>query len=258
MKNKLLFSSCVLALSLFSLSGCVAKNEYFKSHESFKMDQTNNYILVNDFIDFVGDYYNPINTKFVIDPKDDFSPFLAVMETRLREKGYGVSYAGMNDAAWLAWKIDKADENTIMVTYHIADSKYTRFYKMTTYGKYVPVGTFTIFNEKAKINQKEPEPIAPTVEEPKPEPKPIVVMVDTPSEVWDVFVEQNSYLHIREKPTTKSKIIGTLKKSTQIETTTDEKSSKKWGKLSRMDGYISKRYLKHAKIVNGGDVVYGK
>lgn len=257
MKKQLLISG-ILALSLLSMTGCATKNEYFKSHESFKMDQTNNYILVNDFIDFVGDYYNPTNTKFVIDPKDDFSPFLAVMETRLREKGYGVSYAGMNEAAWLAWKIDKADENTIMVTYHIADSKYTRFYKMTTYGKYVPIGTFTIFNEKAKINQKEPEPIAPIVEEPKPEPKPMVIVVDTPSEVWDVFVQQNSYLHIREKPTTKSKIIGTLKKSTKVETTLDSKTNKKWGKLAKMDGYISKRYLKRAKVLNNGDVIYAK
>lgn len=237
--------STVFVSAIILLAGCVPKNEYFQSHESFKIDQTNNYILVNDFIDFVEDYYSPSTTKFVIDPKDDFSPFLAVMESRLREKGYGVGYAGMNSAAWLAWKIDRADENTIMVTYHIAESKYSKFYKMD-HGKYIPFGTFTVFNEKEKIthsNKKEVVTLKQSLPENKDLPNNDMPLKTETTDAYSVYVKSNSYLHIREEASINSKIIGTLKKGAKIKATPVE-SKEKWGKLSSIDGCVSMRYLK--------------
>lgn len=253
MKKQILISG-LLAMALVGLSGCVGKEGYFQSHECLTMDQTNNFILANDFIDFIGDYYNPSTTKFVIDPKNDFSHYLAVIESRLREKGYGVSYSSMNEAAWLAWKINKINEDTISVTYHVSQSKFTRFYKMQ-HGKYVPIGSFTVFNEPTRINTKPPVEIEPIVEKPKLEVKTIVV--DEPTDVWGVFVQQNSYLHIREEPTIKSKILGTLKRGTTVATEINTAKKKGWAKLSKVDGYIATRYLKQVKTTSG-DLVYGK
>lgn len=254
--NKPLLQNLLLVAALLSFSGCTGKNEYFKSHESFKMDQTNNYILVNDFIEFAQEYYNPTSTKFVIDPTNEFSPFLGVLETRLREKGYGVSYATMNDAPWLAWKIDKADEETIMVTYHIADSKYTRFYRLK-HNKYIPIGTFTVFNEKVKVSSKEPQSIEPIVLENAPAQTPEIVIEKEAANMWDISVNERSYLHIRKSPTVHSKILGTLKKGTNIKTIRNS-NNKHWAKLSKMDGYVCKRYLKHVVAPDAAELIYAK
>lgn len=252
--NKPLLQKLLLVAALLSFSGCVGKNDYFKSHESFNMDQTNNYVLVNDFIEFAQEYYNPATTKFVIDPTNEFSHFLGVLETRLRERGYGVSYATMNDAPWLAWKIDKADEETIMVTYHIADSKYTRFYRLQ-HNKYVPIGTFTIFNEKAKLALQEPQSIQSIVlEEPK---EPMNIIAKEPSSLWDISVNERSYLHIRKSPTIHSKILGTLKKGTNIKTIPNSNNAH-WAKLSKMDGYVCKRYLQHLEASDAAELIYAK
>lgn len=235
----------VLASALL-LVGCAPKNDYFVSTENLKKDQTNNYILANDFIDFIDDYYNPSTTKFVIEPDNQFSQYLEIIESRLREKGYGVGYANMNEAAWLAWKIYKVDDETIMVTYHIADSKYSKSYKMV-HGKYAPYGAFTIFNEKPKnpsptklIEKNNVQPITPA-----PIPS-------KPSDAYSVFVKSNSYLHIREKPSINSKIVGTLKRATKIEG--DEKFTHgDWEKIHTMEGFVSKHYLKSTHPKTEGD-----
>lgn len=254
--NRPLLQKLLLVAALLSFSGCVRKNDYFKSHESFKMDQTNNYVLVNDFIEFAQEYYNPTTTKFVIDPTNEFSPFLGVLEARLRERGYGVSYATMNNAPWLAWKIDKADEETIMVTYHIADSKYTRFYRLQ-HNKYVPIGTFTVFNEQPKLTSKEPQPIEPIVFVDAPEKTHAIVIEKEAANMWDISVNERSYLHIRKSPTVHSKILGSLKKGTNIKTTRNS-NNKHWAKLSKMDGYVCKRYLKHVEISDAAELIYAK
>lgn len=240
----------VLASALLFV-GCAPKNDYFVSTENLKKDNVNNYILVNDFIDFIGNYYNPSVTKFVIEPANQFSPFLEIFESRLREKGYGVSYATMNEAAWLAWKITAVDDDTVLVTYHVQDSKYTKLYKKV-HGKYTPVGTFTIFNPKAEINQK-PDPL--------PEPKEEIVehKIELPpppqNDVWETFVRSNSYLHIRQKPTIESKIVGTLKRATKIEADGNF-THKNWVKIDQMEGFVSKRYLKYVHPKTEGDLVY--
>lgn len=251
MKKTLILS--LLAASLL-MTGCVQKDGYFVSSEHFKQDDTNNFIIANDFIDFAGTYYNPTTTKFVIDPENKDSEFTKVFESRLREKGYGVAYATMNEAAWLAWKISSIDDDTVMVTYHIQDSKYTKLYKLS-HGKYAPVGAFTIFNPKPNISIPEivyeevkEEPIKEVKEEPKPIKK-------DPNEVWTTFVNSHSHLNIREKPTTRSKIVGTLSKSTEVE---KDKSfeNKYWMKIDSMYGYVFKKYMKYSHTKDEGDIIY--
>jgi hypothetical protein len=247
--KKYLFLSLMTAT--FLMTGCAQKEEgYFTSHDTFKQDDTNNFIIANDFVEFADDFYNPTTTKFVIDPLDKDSQFLKVFESRLREKGYGVGYANMNESAWLAWKITPIDNDTISVTYHIQDSKYTKMYKLS-HGKYAPVGAFTIFNQKPSLNNPEPvyapqEPIIKVVE---------VVKEIPPNDVWETFVSQNSYLHIRQNPTIKSKVVGTLKKGTKLEQDSSF-DDKKWVKINQMDGYVAKRYLKYIHPKNEGDIVY--
>lgn len=248
MKNVIFYS--LLTASLLT-TGCAQKNGYFVSNEHFKQDNTSNYIIANDFVEFAGNYYNPVTTKFVIDPENKDSEFTKIFESRLREKGYGVGYATMNESAWLAWKISSIDEETLMVTYHIQDSKYTKLYKLS-HGKYAPVGAFTIFNPKPNIVT--PPIIYEEVKEPIEE-APIVTVIEEPNEVWETFVNTNSRLHIREMPTTNSKIIGTLQRGTKIE---KDKTfeNKKWVKIDNMNGYLSKRYLKYAYPKKEGDIVY--
>lgn len=242
-----------LIASTFLFSGCAQKvtNEYFMSNENFVQDETNNFILANDFIDFADDYYNPSTTKFVIDHENNASSFSRTIESRLREKGYGVGYANMNETAWLAWKITTVDENTIVATYHIQDSKFTKTYTKN-HGKFAPVGSFSIFNEPKKRAVPVVEELPPV--EPVIELTPIAQKIKE-NDVWETFVNKASYLHIRKEPTIKSKVMGTLKKGTLIEVDSDFDNNK-WMKIEAMDGYVAKRYLKYLHPKNEGDLVY--
>jgi len=59
------------------------------------------------------------------------------------------------------------------------------------------------------------------------------------------MVVSNAYAHLREKPTTKSKLLGTLNKGTKVDVV-EKVEGGKWAhvKVNNMEGYISANLLK--------------
>ena len=98
MKKSIIIKAIISILSLLVFSGCATNQQpqsnYFTSKisESAKLSEKESITLANDFSKFINDYYLPAQTNFYINTNDVNSIFFKTIDTKLRAKGYGLTF----------------------------------------------------------------------------------------------------------------------------------------------------------------------
>jgi ribosomal protein S8E len=238
--KKIIINLSISAMSLFLLSGCSFNqpdNNYFvsKISKNTKLTETESIVLANDFSSFINDYYLPSQTMFYINATDTKSVFFKTIDTDLRSKGYGLTFENdVKDVNFLSWHISELSDNILRATYNIDTSRVTKMYKRNE-DNLSSYGSFTAINLKEKI-AKEELPKLSEVEEIKEE----VIKVPLTGTVFA------RVLRIREHPSLKSKVIGSITKGTIVEIDyTTINNNYPWAKLLNQDGYISNKYVRY-------------
>lgn len=242
--KKLLLKASISILPLLIFSGCALsqqpKDNYFTSkiNDNSKLTDSESIVLANDFSMFIHEYYLPSKTKFYINTEDINSTFFKTIDSKLRSKGYGLTFDNeAKDINFLSWQISELEPKVIRVTYNIDTSRVTKMYKRNE-DNIISYGSFTAINLKESVNQIE-LPNLNSIEEIQPE-------IETPP-ILTAKVRASA-LRIRATPSLRGKIIGRFIKGSvvAIEYVTTV-NNYEWAKLSDQDGYISnkKAYLRY-------------
>jgi len=220
----------ILVLISFLINGCVKKTDIYTSVLITKEDNINrNCTIIYDLVGFLQNYYAPAKTTFIITPdksKENLK-FAEQFENIFRNAGFAISYEKINGAKFLSWKIDRVGW-LVRATCYIDNVVITRVYKKVG-ENWVSVGPFSAQN----------------LGEPKYNPtlfRELKKSINNKS----YKIVKTKILRIREKPTSKSRVLGTLKYGQKVKVAYRVKNSlgEYWIKLKDHKGYILSRYLK--------------
>ncbi len=139
-----------LVLITFFIVGCSNKQEYFNSNHDLKSQGKVSYtIIADDMFNFVSRYFRPNQTTFYIDTNALDKSFYNYLVNKFRTKGYAITdKSNIENLTFLSYKIQE-DNNIILVTYFIDESKISRAYIIKD-NKISPAGEITAFNFELK------------------------------------------------------------------------------------------------------------
>lgn len=143
---KTLFS-LALAASLFS--GCsvftASQTNYFNSSMVSKNNRMDYTIIVEDMYKFVSTYYAPNKTILYMSTNDSSKTLFNYLVQKFRDRGYAVTSDNtLRNLTFLSYNI-RNDNNMIVVTYNIDESRINRIYLVEN-DQLVRAGGITSFN----------------------------------------------------------------------------------------------------------------
>lgn len=232
---KIIKKIILITLALLTINGCSGflsnkEDEHFMSQISlhnFKLDQT----ITQDMVSFIQDYYPISKTTFYFQLASSAYDHDSVIENSLRNVGYGISYIKKSGRIPFAYKIDFVEKNIMRTTYNIGSSTLSRLYRITE-NQAIPISAFTTRGFKERVYQNYTNQSYDSV-------KRAIVTI--------------SLLNIRDKPSSKGKIIGKYHKNSLIEVESPILNDKgtEWSRVvqkdthSKTDKYIYSRYIKY-------------
>lgn len=243
--KKIILSS-LLASSVFLFTGCQSKINYYDSYNDIDFNINNNK-LADDIVNTVSKYYLPAKTNFfILVKKSNDKKFVNEMESKLRHKGYAVSYEYVkNKTLPFAWKIDLIAKDMIRSTYNIDNATFSKIYKVDN-NNLIGVGPFTVQNldelkeiEELQLIEIKPIENINNIEkdnfttETKIEQKPIVSLEKVNVRSLKVRAEANK----------NSSIIGGLKRGEIVEIEFSVLSNNIWWAKLKNSGYVQSDFL---------------
>ena len=236
----------IMILSLWVLNGCAGimnnnANAHFTSKvklKDFKLNQS----LSKDMIAFIQNYYPRSKTTFYFRLDKSAYEQGSIIEDSLRTVGYGVSYIKEEGRIPFAYKIDFIAKGIIRTTYNIGSSTLSRLYKVNNQN-IKPISAFTTRGFKKPLYRDNPNNTYLT--EDNGHYKKAIVTIQT--------------LRIRNKPSTKGKVIGKYHKDAlvYVEMPTQNALGEKWSRVIQRDSqgrivsstdskkYIASQYLNY-------------
>jgi len=240
MRMKSINIIAIMTFSLWLLSGCSGLiNNHANSHftskvklKDFKLNQS----LSKDMIAFIQNHYPRSQTTFYF--KLDSSAYKqgSVIESSLRNVGYGVTYIKEEGRIPFAYQIDLIAKGIIRATYNIGTSTLSRLYRIN--GQNIkPISAFTSRGFKQALYKNTP------LTSNNGHYKKAIVTIRT--------------LRIRNQPSTKGKVIGKYHKDALVYVTapTTNALGEKWSRVIQRNSqgeivsslkrkqYIASQYL---------------
>ena len=139
--------SLVLATLLFSGCSMFTANQtnYFNSSMTSKNNRMDYTIIVEDMYKFVSTYYAPNKTILYMSTNDSSKTLFNYLVQKFRDRGYAVTSDNtLKNLTFLSYNI-RNDNNMIVVTYNIDESRINRIYLVEN-DQLVRVGGITSFN----------------------------------------------------------------------------------------------------------------
>ncbi len=143
---KSLFS---LALAALLFSGCgvftASQTNYFNSSMMGKNSHISNTVIADDMFKFVSTYYAPNKTILYMSTNDSSKSLFNYLVQKFRDRGYAVTSDNtLKNLTFLSYNI-RGDNNLIMVTYNIDESRINRMYIVEN-DQLLRAGGITSFN----------------------------------------------------------------------------------------------------------------
>lgn len=143
---KTLFS---LALAVLLFSGCsvftTSQTNYFNSSMMSKNSHVNYTVIGDDMFKFVSTYYAPNKTILYMSTNDSSKTLFNYLVQKFRDRGYAVTSDNtLRNLTFLSYNI-RNDNNMIVVTYNIDESRINRIYLVEN-DQLVRAGGITSFN----------------------------------------------------------------------------------------------------------------
>lgn len=234
----------IMTLSLWLWSGCSAlSNNSAKNHftskvklKDFKLNQS----LSQEMISFIENYYPRSQTTFYFQLDKSAYKQGSIIESSLRNVGYGVSYIKEEGRIPFAYQIDLIAKGIIRATYNIGASTLSRLYRIN--GQHIKaISPFTTRGFKEPLYRNIQKNSYPTSND--GQYKKAIVRIKT--------------LRIRNKPSTKGEVIGKYHKDALVYVTapTTNALGEKWSRViernsqgeivssSKPKPYIASQYL---------------
>jgi hypothetical protein len=236
----------LITLALLIINGCSgmfsSSNErHFTSEVSLK-NSTINHMVTEDMLRFIQNYY-PLKSTFFFQLNPSAYKQGEVIEDALRNAGYGVSYIKKKGRIPFAYKIDYIDEEIMRTTYNIGSATLSRLYRIRG-EKAIPTSPFTTRGLRAKL------PISSNLNHYRKSS----YNPSSSTEIRRAMVKMKA-LNIRDRPTSKGKVIGKYYKDMVIyvDSPITNKRGGRWsrvvqdptGSTNNKEGYIASRFIKY-------------
>ena len=246
MKMKSINKSIIIAFGILLLNGCTglmnnSSNNYFTSKVNLK-DYKLNQSLSKEMITFIQNYYPSATTTFYFQLDQSAYAQGSIIEDSLRNVGYGVSYIKKKGRIPFAYKIDFISKKIIRATYNIGSSTLSRLYEIE--GKEVKaISAFTTRGFRKALYRTNSKN---------------TYTISTHSDYKKAIVTV-AILRIRNKPSTKAKVIGKYHKDAlvYVEAPITNSLGEEWSRVIQRDSqgqaiysnnstkYIASKYLNY-------------
>lgn len=135
----------VMALLFGGCSIATSQSNYFNSTIVSKNNNIDNTIIADDMYKFVSTYYAPNKTILYMSTNDSSKTLFNYLVQKFRDRGYAVTSDNtLRNLTFLSFNI-RNDNNMIVVTYNIDESRINRIYLVEN-DQLVRVGGITSFN----------------------------------------------------------------------------------------------------------------
>ncbi len=236
----------LITLALLIINGCSgmfsSSNErHFTSEVSLKNSKLN-HTVTEDMLSFIQNYY-PLKSTFFFQLNPSAYKQGEVIEDALRNAGYGVSYIKKKGRIPFAYKIDFIDEDIMRTTYNIGSATLSRLYRIKGENA-IPTSPFTTRGLGDKL------PISSNFNHYKRSSYNASGTTGTRKAMVTMKA-----LNIRDRPTSKGKVIGKYYKDMVIyvDSPITNKRGGRWSRVvqdstdstNNQEGYIASRFIKY-------------